>query len=337
MRPEIWIGPDAEVRRLACETAFVSIGDPSDGDVPGRADEDLVLFGVIGLERRSGGHGGLGRVPLGPGGSRSRTVMTSESVPFSDREGNQVIITSHRTGADAHYEQIRSWAPTNTYLATPQGQETLAHSDRTELLPGPIHVDWTPETVLVEGEATVFEACVLDDGFWTAIGRVPEAIIVIDSHGVPLNVVRLERIERILVPDLPDLGESSDAIATSLDARFSRIPFGRVHGWADYWALRDIETDHIARLTRQHGLSTGQRQEVQRHWLARIERRLYTTMEQLRFRNMDAMHNSRLARHLKWNFAFQIWFNTFGPGARTWFGNRYTGIRHYTFRLRWRP
>jgi hypothetical protein len=34
---------------------------------------------------------------------------------------------------------------------------------------------------------------------------------------------------------------------------------------------------------------------------------------------------------------FQLWFNTVGPGGKTWLGNRYVDIRRYTFRLRWRP
>jgi hypothetical protein len=53
---------------------------------------------------------------------------------------------------------------------------------------------------------------------------------------------------------------------------------------------------------------------------------------------MDAARNSRIARHLRGrNFLYQVWSNTVGPGAKCWFGNRYTPIRHHTFRLRWRP
>jgi hypothetical protein len=60
-------------------------------------------------------------------------------------------------------------------------------------------------------------------------------------------------------------------------------------------------------------------------------------MDRLRFKHIEAMHRSGIARHLRSNLLFQLWFNTVGPGARTWFGNRYVGIRRYTFRLRWRP
>ena len=53
---------------------------------------------------------------------------------------------------------------------------------------------------------------------------------------------------------------------------------------------------------------------------------------------MRQMERRRLRRHhFKSEFLFQLWFNSIGPGGRTWFGNRYVTIRHYTFRLRWRP
>ena len=49
-------------------------------------------------------------------------------------------------------------------------------------------------------------------------------------------------------------------------------------------------------------------------------------------RKVDGGRRAEVITHL-----FQLWFNTLGPGAKTWFGNCYFAIRHYTFRLRWKP
>jgi hypothetical protein len=107
-----------------------------------------------------------------------------------------------------------------------------------------------------------------------------------------------------------------------LDDRFARVPFSRVHGLADYWALQAVEIDHVSRLTVHEGLSDQQREALKAYWLRQIEDR----------------HRSRVSRRVRnRRFLFQLWFNTLGPGAKTWFGNRYVGIRHYLFRFRWRP
>ena len=60
-------------------------------------------------------------------------------------------------------------------------------------------------------------------------------------------------------------------------------------------------------------------------------------MDSLPFKHIEAVHRSPIARHLGTGILFQLRFNTVGPGARTWFANRNVGIRHYTFRFRWRP
>jgi hypothetical protein len=82
-------------------------------------------------------------------------------------------------------------------------------------------------------------------------------------------------------------------------------------------------------------LSPQQLEALKAYWLRRVEDRLRKPMD---LRDVEAMHRSRVARRLrKRRFLSQLWFNTVGPGAKTWFGNRYVRVRHYTFRLRWRP
>jgi hypothetical protein len=124
----------------------------------------------------------------------------------------------------------------------------------------------------------------------------------------------------------------------SLDDRFARVPFTRVHGLADHWALRAVEVDHLDRLAVREDLSSQQLEALKAYWLRRVEDRLRKPMDGRHLHDIEAMHRCRVARRLrKRRFLFQLWFNTVGPGAKTWFGNRYVSIRHYTFRLRWRP
>ncbi len=234
---------------------------------------------------------------------------------------------------------MREWAPMDTYLGTAEGKTTLLamHQEPDHRLEPP-EVTWHQLTMVVDGQETSFEGCDFAGGWWAAIGRAPDAIITLDSRGVPLSAVGLERIPKYPVPPLPDLAEQNAAVTEQLDDRFTRVPFRRVRSRADYWALHAIEVDHVARLAKQHDLADVDLQAIRAHWLARIEGGLGPTAERLRFEGMDSINNSRTARLLlRRNVLYQIWSNTIGPGARCWFGNRYTLIRHYTFRLRWRP
>jgi hypothetical protein len=109
-------------------------------------------------------------------------------------------------------------------------------------------------------------------------------------------------------------------------------------GTSDYWALHSVEEDHVRSLAHRYVLSDQDQAAVRAHWMARVEAELADTNERLRFKDMDAASNSRIARRLMGrNLLYNLWSNTLGPGAKCWFGNRHTPIRHYTFRLRWRP
>jgi hypothetical protein len=97
--------------------------------------------------------------------------------------------------------------------------------------------------------------------------------------------------------------------------------------------LRDVETRHARKLAYRATLSPEQSDALEQYWMDRIDAGLGATLDRLF--EPPTMFRSPLARHLGSGFLFQVWFNTVGPGARTWFGNRYVGIRRYTFRLRW--
>jgi hypothetical protein len=302
-------------------------------------DEGLVLYGVVGLQRGQGGAQG-GTLALVRDGRRTRAVRTSEGLSFAGPEGGSITVTSHRRGDDDQFERIREGAAIGPFFASPRGQAAWAAGDRAGPISRPVEVEWAPVTILVDGQGTPFEVCDLGDGYWAAAGRVPAATIIIDSRKVPIAAVSLERraSREPPPPPVPDLGDRTGTVVQSLDDRFARMPFSRVGGLADYWALRAVEVDHVSRLVLQEGFSDQQLEALKAYWLRRIEDRLRKPMDRVRLHDIEAMHRSRVARHLRnRRFLFQLWFNTLGPGAKTWFGNRYVRIRHYTFRLRWRP
>jgi hypothetical protein len=302
-------------------------------------DAELVLYGVVGLQRRQGWAQG-GTLALVREGRRTRAVRTSEGLSFAGPEGGSITVTSHRRGDDDQFEHIREGAAIGPFLASPRGRAAWAAGDRTGRLPRPVEVEWAPVMILVDGQGTPFEVCDLGDGYWAAAGRVPAATITIDSRQVPISAVSLERLasREPPPPPVPYLGDRTETVVQSLDDRFAQVPFSRVHGLADYWALRAVEVDHVSRLTVDEGLSDQQLEALKAYWLRRIEDRLREPMDRVRLHDIEAMHRSRVARRLRnRRFLFQLWFNTLGPGAKTWFGNRYVRIRHYTFRLHWRP
>jgi hypothetical protein len=269
--------------------------------------EDLVLFGTAGFQRGRGWGGALGHLDSG---NRKKTVYLSKSLVFEAPDGASVTVTSERPAA--------------------HGPSSTAH--------GPLDGQWEGRTVLVDGRETVFEVCHLQQGRWVAVGRLTDAVVTVESRGVPLDAVQLERVPAHVVPALPDLGAASPGLVADLDDRFKRLPLRRVHSIADYWALRSVEVDHVRNLARRLGLSGTERLAVQGHWLGRVDGALARTIERLQLDDLDAATNSRTGRRLKdRNAVRQVWWNTLGPGATTWFNNRYAPVRRHTFRLHWRP
>jgi hypothetical protein len=300
-------------------------------------DEELPLFGVLGLRRvRGGSQTGMGSTLVRKDEKPTNVVM-SQQVRFLSDDGASISVTSHRGDDHERYARARSWAPINPYLSTQRGQVVVATSDRA--VPDPENLEWSDITIVVDNRETSFEMTDLGEGVWVAVGRVPGTIISIDSRRVPLSVVSLQRLtdDRIPPPPRPELGENGDAVLDALDRRFERIPFHRIRRSADYWALLDVEAEHVDKLAREQDLSGKDAKALPQYWNERIEAHLAKTLEHLHGSPMLEMRQSRVARRLGHGFLFQLWFNTFGPGARTWFGNRYVGIRRHTFRIRWRP
>jgi hypothetical protein len=152
--------------------------------------------------------------------------------------------------------------------------------------------------VLVDGDAMRFEVCHLGAGYWGAVGRVADAIVTIASRGVPLNSVQLERLSSGRPPPLdpPEIRERSQAVLRALDEPFALLPFGRVHRFADYWALRTIEMEHVHRRASKEGLTGPQSAALEKYWLSRVEAPPGDQLDELQFKRMDALHRSRAVR-----------------------------------------
>jgi hypothetical protein len=137
------------------------------------------------------------------------------------------------------------------------------------------------------------------------------------------------------VPLPPDFSTLPSEVVDDLAERLQRIPADHIRRRGDYWALWSVERDHIARLADQFGLGKEESDSLYYWWRDEVTMRyprLRDTIEHTHTRSM--LHSMPRIRP---KFLFQLWFNTIGPGGRCWFGNRYTTIRHYTFRVHWRP
>jgi hypothetical protein len=143
-------------------------------------------------------------------------------------------------------------------------------------------------------------------------------------------------------PSDPDFNAPPPGLLPHFDSRLRNLPIGRIRTMADFFALRSVEEDHIGRVARQYGLSDTERRSVEAWWLHQIQVPLDGQIRDLGDQRRAAFMHQMKRRHargprLRSEFLFQVWFNSLGPGGRTWFGNRYISIRHYTFRLHWRP
>lgn len=119
--------------------------------------------------------------------------------------------------------------------------------------------------------------------------------------------------------------------------RYGRLPVQRIHRRADLAALRRVEEEHVQRVARRYGLDETARESAMSWWVEEVEARCSAV--RARIVRQERRRVDRIRRHRAFgsNALLQLYWHTVGPGARTWFGNRYVTIRRYTFRLRWRP
>jgi hypothetical protein len=157
------------------------------------AAEDMVWFGLKGWPPRgvtSGG--GIGWME----GSVRRMVRMSATAGFHDPEDRWIGVTSHRQDDD-RFAQLRVEVVRKAFLA-----DHRTAMDRQRPWPDSANTEWEPAVLMVDREPTPFEVCRFDAGCWVAVGRLSGADVTIDSRGVPLEGLELERIPEP-PPDMP--------------------------------------------------------------------------------------------------------------------------------------
>ncbi|MCU1352055.1 MAG: hypothetical protein JWM05_1264 [Acidimicrobiales bacterium] len=177
--------------------------DPHQADLERWASEDLALFGARGLDRESDEVGG-GAQLLTLADGRGHWVQMQAEVSYLDAQGRRLSVTAHRRD-DEQFELLRDYAGAKTFFAARWEATPVDLRRESSRLgfdePFP-DLDWEPVQINIDGDLTSFEVCRFDCGFWFALGRTAEAELTLDSRGIQLAGLQLERLgER--VPDRP--------------------------------------------------------------------------------------------------------------------------------------
>jgi hypothetical protein len=131
-----------------------------------------------------------------------------------------------------------------------------------------------------------------------------------------------------------DLGPVADDLQNDLEARVARLPDLRLRRFSDHILFQAVEVDHIRRLARQYSLSDADQDTLQRLWFARFDAEMEEQLDRLRYEHLSSLHVPLwIGRHHRLQ---RVWWNTFGPGGETWFGD-HLPIRRFMFRLHWGP
>jgi hypothetical protein len=122
-----------------------------------------------------------------------------------------------------------------------------------------------------------------------------------------------------------------------LEDRVARLPVRRLRRFSDLMLLQGVEYDHIIRLLKRYGLPDSDHPILQTLWFARIDPVLEPDIERLRraWATRQAEVHRRINRLGKYHLGALYW-NTFGPGGETWFGD-HLPVRRLLLRLHWRP
>jgi hypothetical protein len=159
------------------------------------ATEELVLFGVQGLERANT-NTGWGAGVRAPGGD-PRFGLVSSGLSFRDSEGRLIAVLCHRKDDD-RLPRLREDAAGQVYRSLLRSKGEVIREPRWPDgwgAPEVPQVDWEPAAIPIDGQLTAFEVCRFDSGYWAAIGRAVEADVTLASYGVPLGGLELERTD----------------------------------------------------------------------------------------------------------------------------------------------
>ena len=184
-----------------------SVGPGDERDTGRRASADLPLYGVEGWpgQRQAGSLSGF--VQTGHGGDEA--VVTSVGVNHSHEDAS-ITVTSHRQ-QDNGLGSLRQWVSLNAIQAmlrehADDASGQLVASSQAERLQSAARrgeLPWKDVTIPVDGQPMPFQLYEVQDGWWVAAGRGPDADLTLDSRHVPLAGLRLVRVTTLRVPATP--------------------------------------------------------------------------------------------------------------------------------------
>lgn len=167
---------------------------------PGRmravdASEDFVWYGVRGLARIGGvGGGGLVAQSLDTREVRGFRRSSAQAI-FTTANGDRVIVTSHHPQEGETFDRRRDVAVINALNWVPIEARRGVVRVLDEYGPATVRgIVWEKDEFTVEGATRSFDVCQFDNGYWVAVGKLPEADVAIESRGVPAPAVELERM-----------------------------------------------------------------------------------------------------------------------------------------------
>lgn len=173
---------------------------------PGRrASAELPLYGVEDWpgQRQVGSSSGISRTGRGGGD----VTLLSVGVDHSHGDAS-ITVTSHRRQDDG-LAPLRRWVSQNAAGAAlrehaDDESSQLARAQEAERLQSAARSDeltWENVTIAVDGQATPFQLCHVQDDWWVAVGRGADADLTLDSRHVPLAGLALVSVTDLPLPE----------------------------------------------------------------------------------------------------------------------------------------
>lgn len=134
-------------------------------------------------------------------------------------------------------------------------------------------------------------------------------------------------------PPPPELPLS---LASELARRYDGLPVVRIRSRRAIQALDHAESKWIRSALQRYPLSGAVKDRAEEWWRAQVVRACGSVIVVLE--KLEAAGAGPELPPQPWRptWLFQLWWNTLGPGARTWVRNRRASFRRVTHGFRWR-
>lgn len=124
-----------------------------------------------------------------------------------------------------------------------------------------------------------------------------------------------------LPPELPA------PLASALARRYEQLPVVRVRSRRDIRRLDHTESRWIRRAVGRYSPTDAAPASIEEWWLAQVARACGGVVALLEQLEMAGVTPELPLQPWRPTWLFQLWWNTLGPGARTWMRNRRASFR----------